>query len=70
LLNSSSTLFFSLLSKAKSAFLIRNIWWKVANFVKEELAKMTSDEAPEDVCEAVDWIRRAGQLEALNAIQP
>ncbi len=38
--------------------------------MKEELAKMTSDEAPEDVCEAVDWIRRAGQLEALNAIQP
>lgn len=36
--------------------------------MKEELEKMASDETLEDV-EAVDWIRRAGQLEALNAIQ-
>ncbi len=49
-------------------FLIRNKSWKVANFVKEELEKMTADENPEDV-KAMDWIRRAGQLEALNAIQ-
>jgi hypothetical protein len=40
----------------------------VASFVKEELEKMTADENIEDV-KAVDWIRRAGQLEALNAIQ-
>jgi hypothetical protein len=68
LLNSSSTYFFSLLSKAKSAFLIRNKPWKVASFVKEELEKMAADENLEDV-KAVEWIRRAGQLEALNAIQ-
>ncbi len=37
--------------------------------MKEELEKMASYETPEDVCEAADWIRRAGQLEALNAIQ-
>ncbi len=37
--------------------------------MKEELEKMASDKTLEDVCEAVDWIRSAGQLEALNAIQ-